>query len=116
MTGPEVWLDMSRYPDTDPDAALTGEEQDLLSASLAVDDGELPDAVWEHMLAVVTGDTGDGTDDDGAEEAADAADDGGSGGWDGETVLDAHTDPGDDAATDPAVDPVDGDGWDGGAV
>ena len=46
---------MSRYPDTDPDAALTGEEQDLLSSSLAVDDAELPDAVREHMLAVVTG-------------------------------------------------------------
>jgi len=123
--GPDVWLDMSRYPDTDPDTALTGEEQDLLSASLAVDDAELPDAVWEHMLAVVTG--ADDTDADPTgpdpDDPADPADDAWAGdAWagDGGTEPALHADdpglddPGFDAADDPAGD-VDGAG-DGGAV
>ena len=114
--GPEGWLDMSRYPDTDPDTALTGQEQDLLSTSLTVDDTELPDAVWEHMLAVVTGtdgadadveaDTGPGTDPD--DPAVDT--------W----AIDGDAEPGppdDDPAFDAGDDPghVD-DAWDGGAV
>jgi hypothetical protein len=67
---------MSRYPDTDPDAALGPGEHDLLSSSLAVDDGALPDAVWEHMLAVVTGES-DPADDADAEggDGADATND-----------------------------------------
>jgi len=117
--GPDVWLDMSRYPDTDPDTALTGQEHELLSTSLAVDDAELPDAVWEHMLAVVTGDTGDGADDDATAEDV-AADDGADdwSGWAADPALDGD-DPGADPADDPAVDPADhhdGTGWDGGTV
>lgn len=49
------WLDMSRYPDADPDVVLTADQHDLLSSSLAVDDGDLPDTLWEHMLATVLG-------------------------------------------------------------
>jgi len=113
--GPDVWLDMSRYPDTDPDTALTGEEQDLLSASLAVDDAELPDAVWEHMLAVVTGTDGTDADDTDAGTETDpadpASDDWAGGGWDTDPAL---HDPADDPAADPA-DHVDA-AWDGGAV
>lgn len=60
-SGSELWLDMSRYPDTDPDAVLSPDQHNLLTDALAVDDTALPDAVFEHMLAVVTGDT---TDDD----------------------------------------------------
>jgi hypothetical protein len=118
-----MWLDMSRYPDTDPDAALTGEEQDLLSSSLAVDDAELPDAVWEHMLAVVTG--ADDADPDAGADAADdpadtATDDWAAGGWDAEPALHDHGDdpagdPGFDAAGDDPAGHVDG-AWDGGAV
>jgi hypothetical protein len=114
--GPEGWLDMSRYPDTDPDTALTGQEQDLLSTSLAVDDAELPDAVWEHMLAVVTGadDTdADPTGDDPADPAADAW----AGEGDAEPALDDH-DPGLDDPGFDAHDPAghDDGAWDGGAV
>ena len=54
--GQGAWLDMSRYPDTDPETVLSSDEHSLLTTSLAVDDAELPDAVWEHMLAVVVGD------------------------------------------------------------
>ena len=126
--GPEIWLDMSRYPDTDPDSALTGEEQDLLRSSLAVDDLELPDAVWEHMLAVVTGsdeaDGAEGTDGtDGTDPGADDA-----AGWDADPAPDVHADhdpalgpalgPALDPALDPADDPAghDDGAWDGGAV
>lgn len=117
--GQDVWLDMSRYPDTDPDTDLTGEEQDLLSTSLAVDDAELPDAVWEHMLAVVTGsDEALVEDDPVTEDGADpAADDPGT--WDADPALDVHHDPGDDPADpgDPGADHAWDDGaWDGGAV
>ena len=115
-TGPGTWLDMSRYPDTDPDTALTGEEQDLLSASLAVDDAALPDAVWEHMLAVVTGadDTADDTDTatDTATEtdpADPASDDWAGTGWDTDPAL---HDPADADPADVGDDPA----WDGGAV
>lgn len=75
--GAPTWLDMSRYPDTDPDTVLSADEHDLLSSSLAVDDGALPDAVWEHMLAVVTGDTSadDGQAADDGGETTGAADD-----------------------------------------
>lgn len=126
--GPEGWLDMSRYPDTDPDTALTGQEQDLLSTSLAVDDTELPDAVWEHMLAVVTG-ADDGTDavaDTDAETDAGAdPDDHAVDAWaiDGDAEPGPHDhDPGFDAGFDPGFDAADDpvgrdDGvWDGGAV
>jgi hypothetical protein len=118
--GPGAWLDMSRYPDTDPDTVLSSDDHSLLTTSLAVDDAALPDAVWEHMLAVVVGDVpGDadgevdaiGTADEPADEPADdpAAD-----------VVDepaAHDagDPGDAPAVhDPA--PHDDGGWDGGWV
>jgi len=112
--GPEGWLDMSRYPDTDPDTALTGQEQDLLSTSLAVDDTELPDAVWEHMLAVVTG-ADDGTDAEADAETGTEPDDPAVDTW----AIDGDTEPGpddldpDDAGDDPGH--VD-DAWDGGAV
>lgn len=74
MTEPQEagrpWLDMSRYPDTDPDTVLSPADQGLLTSALAVDDAALPDSVWEHMLAVVTGDTGDtGDDADGTDDA-----------------------------------------------
>ena len=114
--GQGAWLDMSRYPDTDPDTVLSSDDHSLLTTSLAVDDAELPDSVWEHMLAVVVGDVpGDGeadaatgSPDDPADDPVDdpAAD-----------VVDAHDagDPGDDPAVhDPA--PHDDGGWDGGWV
>ena len=114
--GRGAWLDMSRYPDTDPDTVLSSDDHSLLTTSLAVDDAELPDSVWEHMLAVVVGDVpGDGeadaatgSPDDPADDPVDdpAAD-----------VVDAHDagDPGDDpAGHDPA--PHDDGGWDGGWV
>lgn len=112
--GPDgsTWLDMSRYPDTDPDTVLSGDDQGLLTSALAVDDAELPDAVWEHMLAVVTGDAGDdpaagdGADDPGADPADPADDDPAA--WAADPALDEH------AHDDPAVhDLHDGpDGWD----
>jgi len=55
MTEPNGWLDMSRFPDHDPDTVLTGDQHALLTSALTVDDTALPDAVWEHMLAVVVG-------------------------------------------------------------
>jgi hypothetical protein len=120
-SGPETWLDMSRYPDTDPDTALSGEEQDLLSTSLAVDDAELPDAVWEHMLAVVTG-ADDGTDADADADADTDPDDPAVDAWAGDGDTGLPHDPAHDLAHDPADDPGDDpaghdDGaWDGGAV
>ena len=114
--GPDVWLDMSRYPDTDPDTALTGQEQDLLSTSLAVDDTELPDAVWEHMLAVATG-ADDGTDAEADTETGADPDDPAADAWaiDGAAEPAPHDhDPGFDAVDDP-VGHDDG-AWDGGAV
>jgi hypothetical protein len=59
MTEPNGWLDMSRFPDHDPDTVLTGDQHALLTSALTVDDTSLPDAVWEHMLAVVVGDAED---------------------------------------------------------
>lgn len=56
MTEPNGWLDMSRFPDHDPDTVLSGDQHALLTSALTVDDTSLPDAVWEHMLAVVVGD------------------------------------------------------------
>ncbi|HSK58107.1 MAG TPA: hypothetical protein VK935_03540 [Actinomycetospora sp.] len=113
--GPEGWLDMSRYPDTDPDTALTGQEQDLLSTSLAVDDTELPDAVWEHMLAVVTG-ADDGADTEVVDDAGPEPDDAAVDTWaidgDGESPPDDHDpafDAGDDATGEDGA-------WDAGAV
>jgi hypothetical protein len=113
--GPEGWLDMSRYPDTDPDTALTGQEQDLLSTSLAVDDTELPDAVWEHMLAVVTGADGADADVDADTETETGTDpdDPAVETW----AIDGDAEPGpheDDPGDDP-VGHVD-DAWDGGPV
>lgn len=114
--GPGAWLDMSRYPDTDPDTVLSSDDHSLLTTSLAVDDAELPDAVWEHMLAVVVGDVPEdgevdaatGSPEDPADDPADdpAADP-------AEGVVDEHAahdagDPGDDPAT------HDDGGWDGG--
>jgi hypothetical protein len=113
--GRDGWLDMSRYPDTDPDTDLTGAEQDLLRTSLAVDDAELPDAVWEHMLAVVTGsdETAD-ADDAGTEDGTDpAADD--PAGWHAGPVVEVDDhDPGGDPAG--HEDTWTEDTWDGGAV
>jgi hypothetical protein len=102
---------MSRYPDTDPDEALSPDEHALLTDALAVDDAALPDAVFEHMLAVVTGDTDtdpdtDTADDPDADPGADddvlAADDGQ--GWSDELAHALGLD-GDPAADDPAHDP-----------
>jgi hypothetical protein len=117
--GPGAWLDMSRFPDTDPDTVLSSDDHSLLTASLAVDDGELPDAVWEHMLAVVVGDVppddGDGEVDPATGSPEEPADDPADDPTDG--VVDEHPahDPGDDPAVhDPA--PHDDGGWDGGWV
>jgi hypothetical protein len=64
MTEPNGWLDMSRFPDHDPDTVLTGDQHALLTSALTVDDTALPAAVWEHMLAVVVGsDAAEPTDD-----------------------------------------------------
>ena len=115
--GQGAWLDMSRYPDTDPDTVLSSDDHSLLTTSLAVDDAELPDSVWEHMLAVVVGDVsgdGDGAVDAGAASPEDPADDPVDPAAD---VVDEHDagDPGDDPAVhDPA--PHDDGGWDGGWV
>lgn len=124
MTAPQEaggpWLDMSRYPDTDPDTVLSPDDQGLLTSALAVDDGALPDSVWEHMLAVVTGDDADdpGADDGTGDPAADegAADPLSDPLADplAEPAADGHDahDPGadDPAAHDPGVDGHDGDG------
>jgi hypothetical protein len=70
--GQGAWLDMSRYPDTDPDTVLSSDDHSLLTTSLAVDDAELPDSVWEHMLAVVVGsDAAEPTDDPAADDDPD---------------------------------------------
>jgi hypothetical protein len=115
--GQGAWLDMSRYPDTDPDTVLSPDDHSLLTTSLAVDDAELPDSVWEHMLAVVVGDVpgdGDGEVDDASGPPEDPADD------PADAVVDEHPahdagDPGDAPAVhDPA--PHDDGGWDGGWV
>ncbi len=81
MSEASGWLDMSRFPDHDPDTVLDGDQHDLLTSSLAVDDATLPDAVWEHMLAVVVGteptdpvDT-DSPDETGADDTTSDADD-----------------------------------------
>jgi hypothetical protein len=70
MTEPNGWLDMSRFPDHDPDTVLSGDQHALLTSALTVDDTTLPDAVWEHMLAVVVS----GDDADTADDAAPADD------------------------------------------
>lgn len=71
-----LWLDMSRFPDTDPDAVLTPDQHGLLTDALAVDDASLPDSVFEAMLAVVTGDTAeDDTADDGTADDPSGDDD-----------------------------------------
>jgi hypothetical protein len=115
--GQGPWLDMSRYPDTDPDTVLSSDDHSLLTTSLAVDDAELPDSVWEHMLAVVVGDVpGDG---DGEVDAATGSPEGPADDP-ADEVVDEHpapdiADPGDDPAVhDPA--PHDDGGWDGGWV
>ncbi|MHC1562971.1 hypothetical protein ACR9E3_28765 [Actinomycetospora sp. C-140] len=121
--GSDTWLDMSRYPDTDPDAVLSPDQHELLSSSLAVDDAALPDAVWEHMLAVVTGDPAgddatDGADDPDAAAGADdpAVDDA----WSEDLarafgLSDEHDpgghDPGEDGVHDGHTDPHDHGGW-----
>jgi hypothetical protein len=122
--GSDVWLDMSRYPDTDPDTVLSSDDHSLLTTSLAVDDAELPDSVWEHMLAVVVGDVpGDGDEDGDGDGEVDAAIGSSEGPADDPVddpaadVVDERDpgDPGDDPAVhDPA--PHDDGGWDGGWV
>jgi hypothetical protein len=113
--GQGAWLDMSRYPDTDPDTVLSSDDHSLLTTSLAVDDAELPDSVWEHMLAVVVGDVPeDGDVDPATGSPEDPADDPANAVVDEHPAPDAD-DPGDDPAVhDPA--PHDDDGWDGGWV
>ena len=122
MTAPQdaggPWLDMSRYPDTDPDAVLSPDDQGVLTSALAVDDAELPDSVWEHMLAVVTGeavDDADPTDDPGDEPAAD--DPALDGDWAEDPGHDVHdpADPGVDDGSGHEVHEWDA-GWDGGTV
>jgi hypothetical protein len=103
-SGSELWLDMSRYPDTDPDTVLTADQHGLLTDALAVDDASLPDAVFEAMLAVVTGDTAD---DDTADDdtADDLSGDTGDVAWSDDPAhafgTDHHADPVDDPAHDP---------------
>jgi hypothetical protein len=73
MTEPDGWLDMSRFPDHDPDTVLSGDQHALLTSALTVDDTTLPDAVWEHMLAVVVGgDAAEPTDDPAVDDDPDA--------------------------------------------
>ncbi|GAA4907739.1 hypothetical protein EV188_107170 [Actinomycetospora succinea] len=123
MTAPEEaggpWLDMSRYPDTDPDTVLSPGDQDLLTSALAVDDSGLPDSVWEHMLAVVTGeDPAEDADEPGTDGGVDdpALDPADDAGWGEDPAHDqAHDDPGghDDGIHDAGHD---GHDWDGGVV
>ena len=118
--GQGAWLDMSRYPDTDPDTVLSSDDHSLLTTSLAVDDAELPDAVWEHMLAVVVGDVPE--DGDGEVDATGTTEDPPTTRpttppptWCDEHAAHDAGDPGDDpGAHDPA--PHDDGGWDGGWV
>ena len=117
--GQGAWLDMSRYPDTDPDAVLSSDDHSLLTTSLAVDDAELPDAVWEHMLAVVVGDVPE--DADGEVDAATGSTEPTTRPtttpptWSDDHAAPDAGDPGDDPAVhDPA--PHDDGGWDGGWV
>ena len=49
------WMDMSAYPDTDPDAVLSVAQHDLLRSALAVDGSSMPEALWEHLLSVTVG-------------------------------------------------------------
>ncbi|MFC5137307.1 hypothetical protein ACFPK1_03635 [Actinomycetospora rhizophila] len=115
--GLDHWLDMSRYPDTDPDTVLSPDDQGLLTSALAVDDGALPDSVWEHMLAVVTGgDVADDAADDPVGEDP-APDDPADDAWAADPGHDVH-DPADPAVDDGAGHEVhDWDaGWDGGTV
>ena len=115
MTAPQEaggpgWLDMSRYPDTDPDTVLSSDDHSLLTTSLAVDDTELPDSVWEHMLAVVVGDPDAGVVDASAEPQADGDD--WSDGADGVVAEHHAEDPADDpAAHDPGHDPAHDPAW-----
>lgn len=120
MTAPEEaggpWLDMSRYPDVDPDTVLSPDDQGLLSSALAVDDGALPDAVWEHMLAVVTGgetaDDAAGSTEDTDDGAGDPADDGGWTDWSSDPAAEEPAPEADEhhLGHDPGHD------WDGGTV
>jgi hypothetical protein len=115
--GQGAWLDMSRYPDTDPDAVLSSDDHGLLTTSLAVDDAELPDAVWEHMLAVVVGDVPEDGEVDATgttEPVEDPADDPAADVVDEHAAQDAG-DPGDDPAVHDAAAHDDGH-WDGGWV
>lgn len=48
----ELWLDMRAFADGDPDEVLTVDEHRSLHETLAVDDAELSDALWDHLLAV----------------------------------------------------------------
>jgi hypothetical protein len=112
---------MSRYPDTDPATVLSPDDQGLLTSALAVDQSGLPDSVWEHMLAVVTGEPVDDGDDGAPDDdlAVDGADDVG---WVEDPAHEPHDltdpDPGDPAGYDPFPGGHDGDhhDGDGGAV
>jgi hypothetical protein len=99
--GQDAWLDMSRYPDTDPDTVLSSDEHSLLTTSLAVDDAELPDAVWEHMLAVVAGDAEPADDDPTDDASTEPADDGDA--WTDDVVTDEARDTHDPGVDDPGT-------------
>ncbi|GLZ44909.1 hypothetical protein Acsp06_10940 [Actinomycetospora sp. NBRC 106375] len=120
--GSATWLDMSRYPDTDPDTVLSPDQHELLSSSLAVDDAALPDSVWEHMLAVVAGDPADDDATDGADPDAAAGDDDPAvdDAWSEDLArafgLSDDHDPGGHDAVDPGTDAHDDGHHDGGWV
>lgn len=55
MTG--GWIDMTRYPDFDPDHAVDESRLDALRDALHVTD-RIPAAAWDRLLANATSDTG----------------------------------------------------------
>lgn len=62
------WLDMSAFPDTDPDDVVSHDQHEHLRSALSVDPAALPDPVWNRLVAVAVGDETAGDD----AEAADA--------------------------------------------
>jgi hypothetical protein len=53
------WLDMSVYPDTDPDAVLSAEAQSEVHEALVAAAGPLPEDTWQQMIATAVGETND---------------------------------------------------------
>ena len=49
MTG---WLDMSVYPEADPDTVLTGDQTHLLRTLLTQPVSDVPAELWQRMLDV----------------------------------------------------------------